>query len=60
MILFLDHVNVTNQFNEPTDLAFDSDGNLYVCDYFNNRVLMFGIDNRSCIPPSSGNICLSE
>ncbi len=56
MISFLDHAGVINQFNKPTDFAFDSEGNLYVCDYFNNRVLMFGIDNRSCTPPSSGNV----
>lgn len=55
-ILFTDLVNVTDQFYDPSDLAFDSQGNLYVCDYFHNRVLMFAIDNRPCDLPSTGNI----
>uniref|UniRef100_A0A1X7TLB1 SMP-30/Gluconolactonase/LRE-like region domain-containing protein n=1 Tax=Amphimedon queenslandica TaxID=400682 RepID=A0A1X7TLB1_AMPQE len=30
-----------NQFNKPTGLAFDKDGLLYVCDYSNNRVVVY-------------------
>ena len=26
------------QYDQPTDLAFDSQGNIYVCEYGNNRV----------------------
>ncbi len=52
-----------NQFHHPTDLAFDSDGNLYVSDAWNHRVQFFAlIDNQPCqalstttVPSSSGN-----
>ncbi|CAF4261438.1 unnamed protein product, partial [Rotaria sordida] len=42
-------VNENNQFHHPTDLAFDSNGNLYVSDVWNHCVQFFAlIDNRSC------------
>ncbi|CAF1025405.1 unnamed protein product [Rotaria sordida] len=46
--------NKSNQFHHPTDLAFDSDGNLYVSDAWNHRVQFFAlIDNRPCQAPST-------
>ncbi|CAF1144804.1 unnamed protein product [Adineta steineri] len=50
--------NRTDQLNHPTDLAFDDEGNLYVCDSYNNRVQMFQlIDNQLC---SKGNNSINE
>ncbi|CAF1347926.1 unnamed protein product [Rotaria sordida] len=47
-------VNENNQFHHPTDLAFDSDGNLYVSDVWNHCVQFFAlIDYRSCQAPST-------
>jgi DNA-binding beta-propeller fold protein YncE len=31
----------TDQFNHPTDVAVDSDGDIYVCDWGNHRVCVF-------------------
>ena len=31
----------TDQFNHPTDVAIDSDGDIYVCDWGNHRVCVF-------------------
>src|ERR1700730_6385156 len=31
----------TDQFNHPTDVAVDSDGDIYVCDWGNHRVCIF-------------------
>ncbi len=31
----------TDQFNHPTDVAVDSDGDVYVCDWGNHRVCVF-------------------
>ncbi|CAF4563502.1 unnamed protein product, partial [Rotaria sp. Silwood2] len=36
----------SDQFSEPTDLSFDSDGNLYVVDSGNDRILKYPIDNK--------------
>ncbi|CAF1184234.1 unnamed protein product [Adineta ricciae] len=45
------------QFDQPDDIAFDNDGNLYVCDRFNERVMMFSIiDNQSCFPSSTNRL----
>jgi hypothetical protein len=53
--------NGADQFNTPSDLAFDSEGNLYVCDSWNHRIQMFSIiDNESCSSTSTGNIQLSH
>ncbi|CAF1393462.1 unnamed protein product [Adineta steineri] len=42
------------QFDQPIDLKFDNDGNLYVCDRVNHRVLMFKlINNEPCFPVST-------
>ena len=30
-----------DQFNFPTELKFDKDGFLYVCDYYNNRLVVY-------------------
>ena len=41
--------NATNQLSKPSDLAFDSQGNLYVMDMENNRVQMFAlVENQPC------------
>ena len=37
------------QLSDPTDLAFDRQGNLYVVDRSNQRVQMFLIDKSSCL-----------
>jgi hypothetical protein len=51
---------MTNQFNTPSDVAFDSKGNLYVCDSWNHRIQKFSIiDNQPCAPISTGTIQLS-
>ncbi|CAF4016462.1 unnamed protein product [Adineta steineri] len=51
--------NATYQFNTPTDLTFDSEGNLYVCDNWNHRIQKFLlIENKPCSPTSTGNIQL--
>ncbi|CAF4156377.1 unnamed protein product [Adineta steineri] len=51
--------NATYQFNTPTDLTFDSEGNLYVCDNWNHRIQKFLlIENEPCSPTSTGNIQL--
>ncbi|CAF1277137.1 unnamed protein product [Rotaria sp. Silwood1] len=51
--------NATNQFNTPTDLTFDSAGNLYVCDNWNHRIQLFSIiDNKPCSPTSTRKIQL--
>ncbi len=34
----------TDQFNHPTDVAVDSDGDIYVCDWGNHRVCVFDSD----------------
>jgi len=34
-------------FNDPQGLATDKDGNLYVCDYGNNRVIVFARDGKA-------------
>ncbi|CAF3247216.1 unnamed protein product [Rotaria sp. Silwood2] len=45
---------VTNKFDQPADLAFDDNGNLYVCDCFYDRVVMFTtIHNEPCFPTSA-------
>ena len=31
----------TDQFNHPTDVAVDSDGDIYVCDWGNHRICVF-------------------
>jgi DNA-binding beta-propeller fold protein YncE len=36
--------NALNQLNGPRDLKFDRDGNLYVLDQGNNRILKFPIE----------------
>jgi sugar lactone lactonase YvrE len=36
--------NQSNQLNGPIDLSFDRQGNLYVVDYWNNRMQKFEID----------------
>ncbi|CAF4620083.1 unnamed protein product, partial [Rotaria socialis] len=33
-----------NQFKGPTGLSFDRHGNLYVVDFFNNRVQRFSLE----------------
>ncbi|CAF4286899.1 unnamed protein product, partial [Rotaria sordida] len=38
----------SDQLSEPSDLSFDSDGNLYVVDSGNNRVQKYPIDKSSC------------
>ncbi|CAF1421609.1 unnamed protein product [Didymodactylos carnosus] len=35
--------NGTTELNQPSDIKFDSDGNLYVCDTGNNRIQKFNI-----------------
>ncbi|CAF2027457.1 unnamed protein product [Rotaria magnacalcarata] len=40
--------NGTDELSDPTDLAFDRQGNLYVVDRTNSRVQMFTIDKSSC------------
>ncbi|CAF1306407.1 unnamed protein product [Rotaria sordida] len=53
-------VNENNQFHHPTDLAFDSNGNLYVSDAYNHCVQFFAlIDNRSCQAPSTTTVKIS-
>ncbi|CAF1439778.1 unnamed protein product [Rotaria sordida] len=51
-----------NQLDQPVDLAFDNDGNLYVCDRSNDRVLKFRIiHNEPCLPlptTSTGSLSL--
>lgn len=43
------------QLGNPHDLAFDNNGNLYVCDTKFHRVQMFTlIDNQPCFPTSTG------
>ncbi|CAF3651379.1 unnamed protein product [Rotaria socialis] len=43
------------QLDQPNDLAFDNNGNLYVSDRLNHRVLMFKIiHNDPCFPTSTG------
>ncbi|UJR18275.1 hypothetical protein I4U23_005178 [Adineta vaga] len=47
--------NASNQFNTPTDLTFDREGNLYVCDNWNHQIQMFSIiENKPCHPSSIG------
>ncbi len=41
-----------NQFQTPRDLKFDSQGNLYVSDEFNNRVQKFMIQLPSSACPT--------
>ena len=36
----------TDQFNHPTDVAIDSDGDIYVCDWGNHRVCVFDSGRR--------------
>jgi sugar lactone lactonase YvrE len=36
------------QLQGPSGIRFDTNGNLYVCDQYNNRVQRFTIDNTSC------------
>ncbi|CAF5017663.1 unnamed protein product, partial [Rotaria sp. Silwood1] len=38
----------SDQLHGPTDLGFDSEGNLYVVDSVNGRIQNFLIDNSSC------------
>ena len=39
--------NRADQFNKPTDIAFDSKGNIYVSDgYGNNRIMKFSADGK--------------
>jgi hypothetical protein len=50
--------NAANQLERPNALAFDNDGNLYVCDCWNNRIQMFKIiDNDPCSATSTGSPC---
>ena len=39
----------SDQFNEPTDLAIDSDGHLYVSDLKNHRVQRFRLRDQLCL-----------
>ena len=49
ILLIVGAGNATNQLSKPSDLAFDSRGNLYVMDMENNRVQMFElINNQPC------------
>jgi hypothetical protein len=49
MFLLLGEGDESNQFHHPTDLAFDSQGNLYVSDAWNHRVQFFAmINNDPC------------
>ncbi|CAF1154893.1 unnamed protein product [Adineta steineri] len=44
----------STQFHHPTDLDFDSEGNLYVSDAWNHRVQLFTlIDNEPCAESST-------
>jgi hypothetical protein len=48
-------IGFDGQLGNPTDLAFDNDGNLYVCDSKYHHVQMFKlIDNRPCSTMSTG------
>ncbi|UJR22994.1 hypothetical protein I4U23_026021 [Adineta vaga] len=49
-----------NQFYHPTDLDFDKDGNLYVCEAWNHRIQFFAlIDNQPCSGPSTSTVSSS-
>ncbi|CAF1306371.1 unnamed protein product [Rotaria sordida] len=53
-------VNENNQFHHPTDLAFDSNGNLYVSDACNHCVQFFAlINNRLCQASSTTTVKIS-
>ena len=43
---FGSHGTGRGQLNRPTDVAVDSDGDVYVCDWVNNRVQIFAPDAR--------------
>ena len=46
--------DASDQFYHPTDLDFDSQGNLYVSEGWNHRVQFFAlIDNHPCTEPST-------
>ena len=60
-MLTLGQGNADDQLNGPTDLAFDSNGNLYVSDMWNNRVQLFTlIDNMECHSKSTGRFYIIE
>ena len=40
--------SAVNQLLRPYDLSFDTHGNLYVTDAFNNRILKFALARNSC------------
>jgi hypothetical protein len=46
--------NNTSTLNFPVDLAFDNEGNLYVCDYLNITIKRFSIINNDPCPATTG------
>ena len=44
-----------NQFGDPDDLVVDAAGNLYVTDYYNNRVLKFAPGSTNGVTVAGGN-----
>jgi sugar lactone lactonase YvrE len=53
--LIIIEIGHEGELNNPTDLAFDNEGNLYVCDSGFHRVQMFAlIDNRPCSAIATG------
>ncbi|UJR06838.1 hypothetical protein I4U23_011126 [Adineta vaga] len=53
----LDRGDNLTQFDEPDDITFDNNGNLYVCDRINERIMMFSIiNNQPCFSSSANRL----